>query len=241
MATRFYFSVAELPEVGNPSGLYWFGNQGTTGADAGWEDPGAFPLTTPGLTPKNQLTIAGGFSNSTGAASATGTRDVFRTSFVSPPLTSAGRIAGTFSMVIRCSETNASDNASLAVVVRLFSGDGKTLRGTLYSNFNADTEFPLVASAATRIVNAGAITPATAYPGDRLLVELGFHTAVSTTTGNCTLRIGVGAATDFALTSALTTDLNPWCEFSQDLFSTQPNNYKNVMVGNGMSTGERIR
>jgi hypothetical protein len=32
--------------------------------------------------------------------------------------------------------------------------------------------------------------------------------------------------TDFALTAALTTDLNPWCEFSTDLFGTRVNNFQ---------------
>jgi hypothetical protein len=55
------------------------------------------------------------------------------------------------------------------------------------------------------------------------------------------MRQGNSAASDFALTAALTTDLNPWMEFSTDIFGTKLNNYQSARVGDGMSGAERIR
>lgn len=59
--------------------------------------------------------------------------------------------------------------------------------------------------------------------------------------GTFTIHYQSIAANDYALTSGLTTTLNPWCEFSQDIFaSTNIGNYAPyVRVEGGMSRSER--
>lgn len=149
-----------------------------------------------------------------------------------------------FSMVIRGLENATTNNVFLAYVLRAFSVDGLTSLGTLASSMtNAGTEF--VATVATRIFGNGtttvALTAATISSMWRLVLDVGGHAQAPTTAGSYTYRAGCSAASDFALTSALTTDLNPWMELSSDLNALQLRNYHGIKVGGGMSSGEKIR
>lgn len=164
-------------------------------------------------------------------------QDILSRQFVSEPLPPQV-ITGTVSLVISATESGVTSNGTLAVAVTLVSQDGATVRGVMFSVFGTDTEYATTAS--TRIVNAQALTQQTAQTGDRIVVEIGTTATTPALTTN-THRYGTSAATDFALTSALTTDLNPWIEFSQNLFPALSNNYQFVKVGNGMSSTERIR
>lgn len=231
MSTRFYFDAAVN-----------FSNNFT--ADAGWEVAN-FGVLDGSLVYKNEITSLVALGNSSGTTvPITTTQDIRWKSFASQPLPVGGPIEGTFSLVIRCSESAATANVSLAVVVVLMNYDAngnQTIKGTLYSNFNADTEFAAAGSDATRIISAGAITRQVAVSGDRLMVQLGVHAAAPTAATSFLVRTGFSAATDFALTTALTTDLNPWCEFSQNLFPGLDNNHQFVKAGDGMSVTEKIR
>lgn len=213
-ATRFYFGYIIAASV-------------SPGFDAGWEQISQRKK----LIYKNDFTVIDALSDGSISHAITTTQDYLMYQMVSNPIPPQ-RLTGTFSMVIRCGETNAGSNATLAAVVRVVSQDGGTVRGTLFSNYSQDTEFPLSASAATRIVNAQAITPLTTQPGDRIVVEIGFHVAAPSVNNNVQMRAGFSASSDFALTSGLTTDLNPWCEFSQDLFNEDNNNYKRLQSAN---------
>jgi hypothetical protein len=211
-ARRFYFTRAVSAPVNPPF-------------DTGWEQTGEALRGM--LVPKLMLSALDALTNDQVTVPITTTQDILTRQFVSGPVR-AGIINGTFSLVVRCSENATTNNATLAVVVNLVSQDGQTLRGALFSNFNQDTEFAVTASAATRIVNAQALTQRTAQDGDRIVVEIGVHAAGPTAAGSAIARFGTDAASDFALTSALTTDLNPWCEFSNDLWPSLPNNYAYV-------------
>jgi hypothetical protein len=219
MATRFYFDYS-YDWQSSPSAPFI-----GPAADAGWEVSASRLSVTYRLIPKTMVSsLVGVTTDGAVSINITTTQDYLARQFVSPPITAGGPIAGTFSLVTRVSENVATTNASLAVSVRLISYDMQTVRGTLYTNFNADTEFPVAGSDATRIVNAGTITPVTAYPGDRIVVEIGMHATAPTTSGTAIFSVGNNAASDFALTTALTTNLNPWCEFSQNLFDTTHRN-----------------
>jgi hypothetical protein len=116
----------------------------------------------------------------------------------------------------KCAETTTSGDAHLAYAVRVVDSAG-THRATLATVMATSTEFPVIANAATRIHNGTSIPSFAANAGDRLVIELGIH---GVTPANETMQMRVGDPTgtaDFALTAALTTDLDPWCEFSQDL------------------------
>jgi hypothetical protein len=84
------------------------------------------------------------------------------------------------------------------------------------------SEFPLIASAATRIIAAGAVTSFACNAGDRLVLEIGIH---GVTPANEVMQMRVGdptAVADFALTTALTTDLVPWGELAQTVTFGSP-------------------
>lgn len=128
-------------------------------------------------------------------------------------------ITGTTSVLIgKCAETTTSGDAHLAFCIRVMQGDTSNERGLLFEHHATSTEFALIANAATR--NGGGAktnTSVAALAGDRIVVELGIH---GVTPANETMQMRVGDPTgtaDFAFTEALTTDLDPWVEFSQNL------------------------
>jgi hypothetical protein len=228
VATRFYFP-AEGSGTPNIS----------PAADSGWEQTGQ--MTRLKLLDKRSLsTLSTLADTSTRTVPITTTQDIVCNQFISGPIPpQLIDTSCTFSMVIRVLESALTANVTLAVVVRVLSSDGGTIRGTLFSSFSSDTEF--AATAATRIVSATAVTAVTTQPGDVLCIEVGGHAAGPTAGTTYTMRQGTSASTDFALTTALTTDLNPWCEFSRNLYPSLNNNYQFMKAGDGISVSEKIR
>jgi hypothetical protein len=149
----------------------------------------------------------------------------------------------TVSMVIgKCAETTSSGDTHLAYVVRVVSGDGATIRGVIGLYHATSTEFPLMASAATRIHNArtNGATAFASQPGDRIIIEIGLH-GVTPALELIQMRIGdPSAINDFALTAGLTTDLCPWVQLSRDVvFGTPPEEHSGsgLISGNGSLSG----
>jgi hypothetical protein len=146
----------------------------------------------------------------------------------------------TVSMVVRAVESATTANVFLAYVLRAVSSDGSSIFGTLASSMtNAGTEF--ATTAATRIFNAITLSALAVTEPFRLVLDLGGHCQAPTANTTYQLRFGTSAATDFALTSALTTDLNPWLELSADLWRALPNNYRMGAFSSGLSVGEQVR
>lgn len=146
----------------------------------------------------------------------------------------------TVSMVIRVLESATTANAFLAYSLRAYSAAGDRSLGTLASSFtNAGTEF--AATAATRIFSAIALTATTLSEPWRLVVDLGAHAQAPTAGTTFTMRAGCSAATDFALTSALTTDLNPWIELSANLDAIPQRNLHRFRAASGISVSEGWR
>lgn len=232
MATRFYFCTPTAAGIAAPVvplfSVTWTqnGNAGSVNVKRALQRKGFVgPITT--LASSNLAPL-----------NAAATEDDGKSMHVSEPLPRQ-TIGGTISFVMSGLESAATDNISLAVIVRVVSQDGTVERGVLLSNLNVDTE--LGTTAATRIINAAAVTPLLIEPGDRLVVEIGDHHAAGTTGKASAVFYGTSGASDFALTSGLTTTLNPWIEFSQDLFAALPNNYQFINTGDGISTSGRIR
>lgn len=235
MATRLYFQASGTTAV-NPA------------FDAGWEQTGS--ATRIPMPRKLTLSAATALTNSAAITiPITTTQQILNFQFVSDDVFAPIRITAQdlFSMVIRCSENAGTNNAFLAYVLRAMSQDGSTSIGTLASSMtNTGTEFPTTANSATRIFGNGtstiALTATTINQPWRIVLEVGAHAQGPTAAGSFIQRVGSSASTDFALTSALTTDLNPWMELSCNLNATTFNNYQHVRVGNGMSASPgRIR
>lgn len=210
MATRLYF-----PSSGTtPNSNITFGSQWASVSSNG----GQFPTST--TKTNTALTL---FSDTSGAA----TTDRALMQYQTNTLNVNQTISGTFSIVVSCSESNAQANTHLAVLVRAVDANN-TVRGTLLSELVTSTEF--ATSASTRIFSSVALTSTACLAGDRLVIEIGFHEAAPSSGRTLNETFGDPSATaDFALTANLTTNLDPWCEFSQ-----------NITFGNPSPTGMEI-
>jgi hypothetical protein len=229
MPTRFY-----LPAEGSGAPTV------SPAFDSNWEQTGQ--ATRLRLRYKQTVSTVSTLADTgTRTVPITTTQDILGTQFVSDPIP-AQTIRGQCSLVIRTIESTVDANVTLAVVLRLMSNDGATSRGTLFSVFGTGTEYAV--TAATRIVASSNVTSFTAQPGDRLVLEVGARATTPVSAQTYTHRLGHSAATDFALTAALTTDLNPWLELSQDLFKGATNweNGRSFGVAaSGVSVTERTR
>lgn len=214
MPTRFYLhSSGSITTPNNPA------------FDAAWEQTGQavrLPMDVKSLAgPATTLT------NSTAVTvPITTTQQILCAQFTSNQIFKPVRLDTkvTFSMVVRGLEKATTNNAFLNYVLRAFTANGATSLGTLASALtNTGTEF--VATAATRIFSAIAISQLTITEPWRLVIDIGATARGPTAAGSYTLRFGNSAASDFALTSALTTDLNPWFELSNELNAQGLNNY----------------
>lgn len=181
--------------------------------DGGWERNAAAYVARTMATTKQDTAL----TTLSAVFGATATSQTRYATFVSETLDVDQTISGTFSLVIgKCGETSSNGDAHLAHALRVVTGAG-VHRATLHTRMATSTEFPLIASAATRIQAAAAVTSFAAAAGDRLVLEIGIH---GVTPANETMQVRIGdpsAVADFALTAALTTDLVPWAELSQDV------------------------
>ncbi len=188
----------------------------------------------------NPLTFAGVLSKissalttrlqATGTTSPT-TRAMLR--YVIGPL-AAQSISGTVRMVMLAMESNAGANANLAMAVKIIQPGGAD-RATLLavtSSDSAASPYELTITLSTKRcwtlteTEPLTLTTQSAQAGDYLVIEIGFRSA-TTTSRNISLRYGDAAASDCAYSDNVTTDLNPWVEFSDDLgfqFAVVPDN-----------------
>ncbi|HMU54862.1 MAG TPA: hypothetical protein PKA61_07640 [Nitrospira sp.] len=228
MASRFYLHSSGSSVI-SPS------------FDGGWEQTGqAVRLPMDLKSMQGPLTALADSSAKT--VPVTTTQQILCYQFVSNQIFLPVRLDASvlFSMVLRGLENATTNNVFLAVILRGVSAAAGAALSTLFSSMtNAGTEF--VATAATRIFSQTAITSVGFSQPFRLVLEVGGHAQAPSVAGSYTYRVGTNAASDFALTSALTTDLNPWMELSANLNAVTFGNYQGVKVGNNMGTGERIR
>ena len=231
MATRFYFQATGTPNI-------------TPAFDASWEQTGQ-AIRLP-LVQKPKLEVVTTLANQQRTVPITTTQQILNTQFISDDVFYPVRLDASvlFSTVIRVLESATSANVFLAYILKAITPDGGTVLATLASSMtNAGTEF--VATAATRIFGNGtttvALTATTLSEPWRLVIEVGGHAQAPSAAQSYTARFGTSGTTDFALTSALTTDLNPWMELSRNLDVMQMNNYQGYRVGTGMSRSESIR
>lgn len=226
MATRFYLTTFDMTSPAQSPAV-------SATPDSNWEQTGGATLTRR-LDRKGVSDVLYTLGDTSAITiPITTTQDILGLQFVSLPIPPQ-ILTGTVSLVIRCSENATTNNATLATVIRVVSQTG-AVRSTLFSVFGTGTEYALTASSATRIVSAQAITATTTQPGDRLVVELGTRATGPTAAGSFIMRYGNNATSDFALTEGLTTDLNPWVEFSQDIWDNDLNNYQFARAGGNMS------
>lgn len=204
MATRFYIQAGSTPSV-------------TPAFDAGWSSASAavrrvLGTTKDATTEQSTASITSGANNSALVVQA-----------VSPPL-AAQTIVGTFSMVGRVLEISANDNVTKRHrSIRVYSGDGLTLRGTLsaYAATASTTEITTTFAGQQHAINNG-VTSVDCLEGDVIVVEWGYGMSGTGTSPQVTMEWG-GDGTDHANANADTTGTVMWVEFSQTLtFAAQP-------------------
>lgn len=168
------------------------------------------------------------FSNLSAAevtASSTNARDICARQCISDPIIGSRPISGTLKGQILMSESSTNANMLPQVVLRVISGDGTIVRGTLYAGDTRTTNVDELPTTLTnqQIPGAG-ISPVTltqvdALDGDRIVAEIGARLNNTTsTTYTVTFRIGHSTtAADLSEGGSETTDLNPWIELSEDI------------------------
>lgn len=209
MTTRFYLNTGDV----SPGGL-------TPAFDASWEQTTSAVRARMTTYKQNSAFTSLAISES----SASSNFDFLFRQYISDPL-NAGSVSGTVKGVIRCLEGSTDSDFRAQMLIKLISGDGTSVTGTLLAHdasalsneFDATTltnrKFPLNwAGAGTTLSSV------TANQGDRLVFELGVRSFnVISAARTATLRFGDHSATDLAENETGTTDDNPWIEVSQTL------------------------
>jgi hypothetical protein len=223
MATRFYLESSGTPHLN------------ALAVHSGWFSGSVGLNRLPMNTTKASTTLTD-FVNASGGAS----KEFCVFQFQSTQQLAAQTIsnAGTFNGLHRCLEAAATANVFAASVLYVVSSDGATIRGTIYDDTLGNSDIELGTTASTRVnpsdAFVGTKTSVVAVDGDYLIFELGFSANATGVSQNVTQRVGSSAASDFALTSGLTTDLNPWLELSATLtFLTATNNNRLMTMGSG--------
>lgn len=146
--------------------------------------------------------------------------------YVSDPLVGAQAISGTIKGQIRVREADAAANARAQLIVKVVSGDGSTVRGTLLA---PDMSGTVANEFATTLTNrkfpkgwtgsGAALTTVNAQSGDRIVIEIGVHVHVNPIAADSyDFRFGdEHGASNLPEDETTTADDDPWIEFSQTL------------------------
>lgn len=158
-------------------------------------------------------------------AATAGTTQLF-VQFISDPLT-VQTVSALVTMkgTVRCFESATNDNIdAVTSKVIITSGDGQTLRGTLFNlgNYGPVAELNSGSLRAKRIADGDTdIGLVTTVAGDRLVFEIGLTTTVGGTTISGTMNFGDNSATDLGDNETDTAANNPFVEFSHDFVFLQ--------------------
>ena len=146
-------------------------------------------------------------------------QNVYLTTLVSPPLDGAQLIDGWIRAMFLGREALATDDARMQLLVRLVTVGG-TDKGTLlnFDNSALTNEFGTTSQQRRAPVgwNATALTPIAAADGDRILVEIGFRSALIGATATVIQGQHPTDDLDEFETGSITT-LNSWVQFSKAL------------------------
>jgi len=208
MATRIYYNTVVYPNGSSApvSPAYSADWEKTSQADRYWCSP----------TLQNSAFVTKASTD----AVVTSPYDVLNRQYVSDPIV-AQTITGTVKGQLLCYESNAAADFCRAMVIKVVSNDGITLRGTLLSEFPValTSEYSAVALTNRYFPPAlTALTPVICLDGDRLVIEIGtrsFNTVATTYTIN--QRFGDSSVSDLPEDETDVNDYNPWIEFSMDI------------------------
>ena len=203
MATRMYFNSTDAAPI-TPSTFN--ANWGTTASAI--VRPFSSTNGTSTLTTKTYLNSANDLS------------DFLMYQFVSPPM-AATTLTGTFKMIMRVVGTQSASWFVGWASLRVMNQAGTSVTSTPFTPalIGATARFARITPATILTPDGGGthtLTSSTVNENDRLILEVGFENQ-NTSTDDVDFRVGESGASDFAYTAGLTTDLDPWCEFSQTI------------------------
>lgn len=199
MATRLYYVANTAPPI-------------SPAFDAGWNS------TTGAVRRMAAVTQDAATEQSTVNIGATGPSYTCQVQLVSPPLT-AQTITGAVTVISRGRENTANANVNKrARSVRVVSGDGLTVRGTLnaWAATTSTTELSANTLQGQQHALNASLTSVTCQDGDRLVIEIGYGVGTSGTSPQGLMEWG-GTGTDHGTGNSDVTGSVPWVEFSADL------------------------
>jgi len=223
VATRLYFNVKSAPVAPSSWSAGWNTTSGTFNYALGDRD-----------------VAAGGVDIANGG---TGTTSQYRAlgRFVSAPL-AAQTISGTVKGQVNARETNATDNYSLAIGIKVIQSGGSD-RGAVLAVTAPDAsgnELAITTSTNRSFRDSAesasiSLSSLAVSDGDRIVVEVGFYQQ-STSTANAFITLGdTHNVADLAENETTTTSLAAWVEFSQDLLFSDifPREHYSIPTDNG--------
>lgn len=183
---------------------------------------------------RRQLTIdknAGVPAGAVGDEAVTGIQKILMSQHIALETLPAGELKGYFQMVANAYTTfGITGPTYLRALVKVVSGDGTVIRGTLFSGVGA-TLLPNSTDACSRTIE-GPLTPVMAQAGDRIVLELGADGAMSTATNaSVVINSGNSGAADLPFEENNTnTALRPWMQL------TIEDSVPNMGLGSGKPT-----
>ncbi len=207
MPTRFYFS-----SIGTPT-------QAPT-VDASWERTAGFVRRKLHLTKETGQALTNITLNK---GVATNPADVLMHQAISPPLR-AGSISGTVKSIIQASCNTPVEGTRSQLLIRVFSGNLLTVRGTLLAHNTGVLSNDFTSTITNRKFPLNWTSPGeslssvSAEEGDVIVIEIGSRMYGTLTAPTFTLRFGNNnSLSDLSENETDTADGIPWIEFSQDL------------------------
>jgi hypothetical protein len=217
MPTRFYFTATAAPAITPAYGVEW---DKTTNA--------VRRLLSQG---KNTTIAATSSDAEIGASSP---YDILNRQVISKPL-KAQTIGGTVKGQMLCSQNaDDADMCCRAMVIKVVSADGGTVRGTLLSQFPASLTSEFVTGTLTNrnFPPSTALNPVTCQDGDYLVIEGGVRAFNATATSKgFSLRYRDSAALpDLPEDETDINDYCSWIEFSQTIQFTDSQSVSHVIA-----------
>jgi hypothetical protein len=231
MATRFYLPSTGTPDI-SPS------------ISAEWE-------ATHSLIRQNAVTTKIASAMTTIARTTDGNadpQDICFVQYISDPIAGQTISAQTLKFQMRQYEYATGANLFTAIGIRVLSGDGGTVRGTILAVSQDDTE--LAVDTLTNRQFSATTTEVVAQEGDVIVIEVGYggDPSPASQRHNGAISIGDDSATDLGENNTDTAAYNPWVEFAntisfpvqnaltaKDLFGAPPTIDKAELIQNALT------
>jgi filamentous hemagglutinin len=206
VATRFYLPWSGSPAVSVTKSSYWNGTQNSAEAD----DFASFAAVTTRISSTMTTVTLNGNTDA-------GNTNYCFGQWVSAPIDAQTIGAQTIKIQARALEESSRANQVIALSVRVVSGDGTTVRGTVLEARDASE----VVNVLTNRGHSATSTSVSASAGDRIVIEVGMGGDPTTGSGGDShdgdMSFGDDSGTDLPEDNTTTAANNPWVEFANTI------------------------